>query len=500
VIEALGKLPAPHCTSVLRQLGELQGNGLTSLLPGRLQFWCNHDFAIYAPRRQFSVGTEDGAVLRGYWCEPFDQSYYLYDLQEITGGQYKDTDKTFYLFDRVERPAGLAREDFELADNNWLEGEMKKPFINKANGEMNRVSSTNATMASYIEEVCFYGGLDAIDDTAALAREQDTRTAWDYQHSKERVAWLSAEGMDVDALIDDIAAQKQTLLFVHFVDPADALSAAQADFINLMAFYLHNNYPALQLKILPVALPGHAALRDHYFENNMLARSGRRLGGKAWPFVMVFGTALRDALEHQTSYVRKQGARLLDFDLFEGCRAMLENRQHCNFAADDRFKRNLRRALHETSRYAGLVGNNARTLLKDYTGMDEQDVYSAMFWLERNSVVLKLHRDEDDLTTMATGLCNHLKSSGCPYVSLVLCDGDPDVIELHDSSDTFIKFPDVDASDDMFWSLEQEIRVLYQGHYLNGGSPLLIRAAKPKTAIEKQITPDIFKTLKKPLH
>ena len=163
--------------------------------------------------------------------------------------------------------------------------------------------------------------------------------------------------------------------------------------------------------------------------------------------------------------------------------------------------------MHEIRSCAGLIGNLVKTNPKDYRGLPKDYVEDALWRLELNGVVIKVHTEENCVTRTALRLCGHLKSTGCPYVTVVLCDGPGDILEVHDDTDIYTEFTvkdgtftDAHDGDDLFWTVEQVVRRKYAGHKLNGASPLLLRPEPEPRPSQKDKVPDIFRDLKKPLH
>lgn len=489
--------------------------GVTGLLAGRtrLSGW-KREFSTFAPKRWFSVSHDDGAIIHGFWKADFDNAFYLFAVKEIKGGMLRGTDRRAFLSSPSPSDPPQDMAEYRAIDREWIDEQAQNPFTAKANTHLNTVVEANATLASYMEEASFYRSIDDIVEYAEIAKTHGTKLPWDYQHSKKRVTWYQFNAtsktppfpMALGYLIERYLEQPHTLLFVHFKDEQDVLSQAQSEFLNMLTFYIHDDHEPLNIKIMTVLIrdgqgtcPYEKEFHE-YFSQNMLGQAKSRYRGDPTPFIMVFGNPPKEAFAQQTAFVRRQGNRLLDFDLFHGCRDQLAEKPRCNFSADRIFRKNLRQAMHEVRYCAGLIANSALTTPKDYRGLPKAYVEDALWRLEQNAVVIKIHTEEKDIAQMATTLCNHLKSSGCPYVTVVLADGQEDIIEVHDDTDMYSEFPGAHGRESMFWSLEQEVRKRYMSHKLNGASPFMITPGNSGKKKDLEKTPEIFFRIRKSFH
>jgi len=520
VIQKFQNLPDDVKASVLREFVEIKRAGVTSLLPGRLLLDAGNGFTVFAPKRHFSVGMDDGAILHGFWDNDFDGRFYIFDLKAMANGKC-DGKKGYQFFtraDAVDRPED--RKQYLDCSESWLDDQLSNPEISEAANTLNRTDRSNADDATFLEEVCAYKFIDHFFKCFETSERLGTARIFASPFPSSQIAWHTFEirfpkttpdPKLIDRHIADYLKTPNTLVFVHFKDESDPLCHAQSDFINTLSFYLQQDHETLTIKIISVVirsqdnLEGYQSPFREYFSRNMLGPAGRTAKEAPSPFVMVCGNPTKEALGRQCFYTRTQKNRLFDFDLFHGCREMLEQRRHGNFQASDRYKRNLRRALHETHRFAGMIVKGVRTVPRDYRGMPQEYADEALWRMENNGMVIKVHTEERYMARTAIRLACHLRSSGCPYVTVALCDGPKDIIEVFDDTDTYSEFKipdgcftDENDGDDLFWSVESVVRQKYAGHTLNGASPLVL---KPDVLNEiHEPHPEIFKTLKKPLH
>jgi|GEM_PF-3609369 len=497
----------------MRQLWKLHNFGVTDTLPGRVRLGWRGDFTIFAPKKHFSIGFADGAAIHGFGKKDFDKAFYIYGLEEVIERSCVETGKYFHLSSPPDDEPSQNFDEYQEVDEQWLEERNKDPFVTKASEGINITEKTDSTLSTFIEEVCFYQYLDDIFDYANLAKKHGTDTAWNYflpcLHERfifNAVQRPKPKAQTLQSFIEQQLEKPQTLLFLHFKDEQDVLCQAQSEFINLMSFYTKEEYENLNIVIADVIIRdvlGNKPYHDEwheYFVDNMLGQAGTILQSDPAPFVMVLGKPRKEALESQTAFVRKKGNHLVDFDLFQGCRELLAEEKSCNFEARDIYKENLKQAIHEILRCGGLVTDNATVRGKDYRGWPEDKVDWAMLELEENSVVIKVHTKKNGIVGMALKLCSHLKLSGCPYVSMVLADGPEDEIEVHDDTDIYSVFNITEETESLFWGLEQAARRKYMSHKLNGASPLMLKPEKSVSSAPQEKAPEVFSSLKKPLH
>lgn len=469
------------------------------------------------------MGFADGVVIHGFWKEEFDGAYYIYKLQEIQEGKCIQSGEYFSSLHGTEEEPVKDFTQYREMPLTWLREQQEKPWTAKADTEMNSYGQTNATMPMYMEEVCFYRYAWNIYDFASLAQEHGTELPWSFPtapSSCQRVLFGAlpngkANTETLHKYLSDCLKLDKTLVFVHFKDEQDNLCQAQEAFLNMITLYLTEEHGNLKVVIVDVIIRDrqgqcfyHKEWHE-YFAHNMLGRGGSRYPGDPSPFVMVSGNISKDALKHQSAFVRKQGTRLLDFDLFHGCRRLLNETENvrCNWEAHDQFQSNRKLAMHELWRVAGIVGNNAYSIAKNYSSLPEAMVKSLCWDLEYNAVIIKIHTQNKDVVKTAMTVCNHLKASGCPYVEVVIGDGPEHIIEVHDDTDTYSEctinegeFSSADGGDALFWAVEQAVRRKYNVHKLGGSSALLIRPEPSKPPEQEDATPEVFRTLKKPLH
>lgn len=515
MFETLAGLPGGSSATVLRQLSWITVSGLPSLIPGRVKLAGNNEFKVFAPKKQFSVGFADGVIIHGFWNKEFDGIYYIHKLHEIREGKRLETGEysSFSAFTKEEPDKDFTQ--YREMPLIWLEGQRKeKPWAAKADEEMNFYGDTNATMSMYMEETCFYQYVWDIYEFASLAKEHGTHPPWpscSVNKPYRRRVFDSEHHNQADLetpkeFIDKQLTQTQNLVFVHFKDEQDVLSHAQEAFLNMMSLYLTQEHDDLSIIIADVIVrdaegaPVYETEWQEYFADNMLGRGGSKYHGKPSPFVMVLGHIPQGAMDHLTFLVRKQGVRLLDFDLFHECRDLLAKKKKRNREANDQFRSNLKRAMHEIWRVGGMLGDKACSTAKDYRGLPESMVETMVWDLEYNAVVIKIHTQRNGIADTALTLCNHLKSAGCPYVEVVIADGPEDRIEVHDDTDTYSVFSHMEGNDALFWNLERVARRMYAGHKLNGASPLLMKPDVEKGSGRDDQTPEIFSWTRKPLH
>lgn len=515
MFETIAGMPGGSSVSVFRQLSWITVYGLPSLMPGRVKLAWNNEFRVFAPKKQFSVGFADGVIIHGFWKKEFDGIYYIHKLQEIREGKCLESGEysSFSAITKVEPDKDFTQyREMPLV---WLEGQRKEnPWAAKADEEMNLYGDTNATMSMYMEETCFYRYVWDIYEFASLAKEHGTPLPWPSCSVNKPYRRCVFDGVhrnqpDLETpkeFIDKQLTQTQNLVFVHFKDEQDVLCQAQEGFLNMMSLYLTQEHDDLNIVIADVIVRDAKGTRANEtewhedFADNMLGRGGSKYHGKPSPFVMVLGHIPQDAMDHLTSFVRKQGVRLLDFDLFHECRDLLGEKKECNWEANDQFRSNLKRAMHEIWRVGGMLGDKAHSTVKDYRGLPESMVETMVWDLEYNAVVIKIHTQRNGIADTALTLCNHLKSAGCPYVEVVIADGPEDRIEVHDDTDTYSVFSHMEGNDALFWNLERVARRMYAGHKLNGASPLLIKPDLDRASGRPEKTPEIFFRNRKPLH
>lgn len=508
---------------MLRHLSLLSASGVTSILPGRVRFGWKNDFKVFAPRKHFSVGFEDGVVIHGFWKPEFDGVYYIYKLQEIREGKCVQSGEYFSSLHGSEEEPVKDITQYREMPPTWLNEQKEKPWTAKSNTEINSYGQTNATMPMYMEEVCFYRYAWNIYDFAALAQKQGTELPWSFASapdSCQRIVFGAhpngkPNSKTLHKYLSDSLKPGKTLAFVHFKDEQDALCQAQEEFLNMMTLYLTEEHRDLKIVIVDVVIRDRQGQRLYqkewreYFAQNMLGRGGSCFSGDPSPFVMVLGHISKEAMKNQSAFMRKQGTRLLDVDLFHDCRHLVRETENgrCNWEANDQFRSNFKLAMHEIWRVAGIVGNNAQSIAKDYTRLPKETVKRLCWDLEDHAVIIRIHTRNKDVVKTALTVCNHLKASGCPYVEVVITDGPENIIEVHDDTDMYsectIKEAGVSSAegdDDLFWAVEQAARRKYNVHKLGGASPMLVRPEPAKLPDQEDMTPEVFRTLKKPLH
>ncbi len=205
---------------------------------------------------------------------------------------------------------------------------------------------------------------------------------------------------------------------------------------------------------------------------------------------MVFGKPKEGYEEFLNEKEKGPDGRLLDFNLLYGCRGELPLRE-----ANKIYKRNFRQISHNIRRAGGWVTDTICSRSKDFRGFPEDKLREARWNLEDYSVVIKVHGKQGRIYKAAAQACYNLRMTGCPYVTLLLADGEEDVVEIHDDTSTFDVISGatkVENQQALTQYIETVVREKYDGHKLNGAAPyklsLIPLSDAHKPSSERQVS------------
>ncbi len=439
--------------------------------------WQNN-FAIFAPKRHFDIGHEDGVVFHGYWREKFDQAFYIYKLHSVEEGKFSETGQTFFFWTDSDGIGPETIEEYKELEEKDLDQKRDMPFISTANRGMNHTRHTHSTLSVYLEDVCFYQSIRDILEFSSLAKRHGSETLWSDilgEWRAERIVFDGSTknkitGDNLKALINSLASQPQNLVITHFIDEQDIFCRAQSEFINLVVFYLTEEFKQLNVTIIDVVVRDTKGRIHHnnefreYMDTHQIGPSGELSHNEPTSFVMVSGKPSEDKISIIKGHIDFE--KRLDFNLFNGCYAAKSDEE-----ADVLYKRNFRKIMHDLFCIGGLVAGKAFTRIRDFRGFPEEKVNLLLWDFESNAVVVKLHTQKRDITKMVTQLCSHLKLTGCPYVELIITDGPEDIAEIHNDTDTYVEFNNANGGEEFSCNLEGTVRELYLEHKLNGAAP-----------------------------
>jgi len=278
-------------------------SGVTEVLPGRVRLGWMHDFIVFAPKKHFSVGYEDGAAIHGFWKENFDGAFYIHDLQEVVDGKCPQSGKWHFFIPHSIEPPLNSEEAYSEINAAWIERKLHQPFTAKAHEGLNYSTKTTGTLSMHIEQVCFYQRLKDIPAFANLARIHGSTGLWTHDLLKDLVRHvvldatyrIKPEAKRLQTFLKPLMDIPHSLVFVHFLDEHDVLCGAQSEFLNVLSFYMKDQYPSLDITIVDVVVRNVQGARPYlkefwqYFQPNQLGPGGSCYHGDGMPFVMVMG-------------------------------------------------------------------------------------------------------------------------------------------------------------------------------------------------------------------
>ena len=480
--------------SVLRSLWTIHHYGVTELLPGRVRFSDYGAFAAFAPQKQFTAKLEDGVFIHGFWQEEFSGDFYIHRVERIVEGKNIETGSYSYLIPDYAREHRQNLEEYRLIDKNWIAAEKGGAFVRKAKEGLNAFYKVADTSADYMEKAAFYQNIRDFLRLNRVAREHGSRPVWDKETADHRCHRITLNrggphaptGIPLERFIQSLITDEGQLVLVQFIDQQDVLHQAQDEFLNMLAYYIKDDFTGIEVTILDVVVRDERGTTQYlkdlksFHGNNHLGPGGSRCNGALNPFVSLFGKVKEGARDRLPEKEEREDGRLLDFDLLYGCRSAENGNDEHSF-----YKINLQRAIHDVMRCAGLIANGSRGFIKDFRGIPEEALDDAQWQLERRSVVIKVYgRKQNPTYRQAAQAYYNLRLSGCPYVVLLLADGPEDVVEIHDDSDRYVEFSGEMTRDDEFYAtIEAVAREKYATHRLGGAQPSKLHLPVGLTAI-----------------
>ena len=426
-------LPAITRCKLVRLMRNAMHHGLTSIGARHLYWNSESSFTFIVNQNLHEVRMTNGAIAKGYRKGEFDSTFYVSALFRMQDGHCEDTGQrdSQLQYRHVTEPEDTG--EYIVLDSQWIGEELQNPFVRKAYTSTDSGLRVPVTAPMHIENN-FYGSIDQIHRTmlneldcgslpglpAAIADSVSYRVRFDASGGPK--PWKG----DLTAYLQSLRKWPHTLVLVNFTDELDPLSMAQHGFFNLIPPFLRGQYPHLKIQIVDVVIRDRQGRRAHTEEFACFARrSGPAAPAaacreKTAPFTMVLGGPVE-----RTQAVLGGSAdadrRLVDIDLFQGCRGGAPDR-------DKTYKINLRRAIHALMRVAGLLTDRASIPVRNFRGRSEADVSRAIVDMATTSVVVVVRDERDSPVFRATAAaCAHVALSGFPYVSIVQADRTDDV-------------------------------------------------------------------------
>ena len=433
VLDMMELLPAITRAKLISLFRSVMSYGLTSVGARHLHWNRDNIFTLSVTHNLHEVRTQNGAMVKGFRKDPFDGTFYISALFRMEEGECANTgqlaSKLFYRNHPDPRDTG----GYIALDPQWIGEQLENPFVRRAYKSTDSGLRVPVTAPMHIESN-FFDSVDQVHWT--MLNELDSGSLPPLPGAiADRVSYrvrFDADGGpkpwkgNLTAYLESLQRWPHTLVLVNFTDELDPLSMAQRGFFNLIPPFLRGQYPDLKIQIVDVVIRDLQGRKAYGKEFGHFARhcdtADQMPAGpeKDAPFTMVLGGPVERTLKVLGPVVDRN-RRLLTIDLFRRCRGG---------AADSRatYKTNLRRAIHDLMRVAGLLTDRASVVVKDFRRRSEGDVSKAIVAMTTTSVVLVVRDDRDSGVFRATvAACAHVALSGFPYVSIIQADRTDDV-------------------------------------------------------------------------
>ena len=425
VLERIECLPAITRSKLVALFQSAISCGLAFVGPRNLHWNQDDRFTLTVNQNLHEVRMQNGAIAKGFCNDASDSTIYVSALFCIRDGKCTETGQRDSQLKHCHLPGPHDIDDYVILDADWFDNELRNPFVRKAHSSRDSALRVPVTAPMHIENDFFSSVhrtmLSELDSGSlpplpgAIADRLCYRVRFDADDSPPQ-----GRG-DLRAYLESLRKWPHTLVLVSFIDELDPLSVAQQGFFNLIVPFLRGQYPHLKIQLVDVVIrdrQGRKFYRQEfaYFARRLAATGRTRpVQDKAAPFTMVIGGPL-EPTEEKPALPADRDRRLVDIDLYSGCRRGAADR-------DRTYKANLRRAIHDVMRIAGILTDTASIPVKSFRGRSELDVSKAIVNMAMTSVVVVV-RDERDSAAFraAESACAHAALVGFPYVSIILAD------------------------------------------------------------------------------
>ena len=422
VLDMVDCLPAITRAKLVALFRSIMECGIAYAGPEKLHWNRDDVFTLTVTQNIHDARMVNGAMAKGFCKAAFDGTFYISALFCLQDGQCLETGQRHSALKHRHLPDGEDAGHYVTLDARWIGQELANPFVRRAYESADSGLRVPVTAPTHIEN-CFFHSIEQIHRTMLKALDCGSPPPLP-EAVADRVCYrvrFDADGRstpgerDLAAYLESFRKWPHTLALVNFTDELDPLSMAQRCFFNLVPLFARGQYPDLKIQIVDVVIRDRLGRRA-YKETFRRFTGREKPADKAAPFTMVLGGPVEEKRGNPCLPADKD-RRLLDIDLFAGCRGPGKDRNGA-------YKANLRRATHDVMRIAGMLTDGVASIpVKNFRGRSERDVSKAVVDMAMTSVVVVV-RDERDSAAfrVARAACCHVALLGYPYVSIILAD------------------------------------------------------------------------------
>lgn len=428
VIDTLVTLPFQVRFETVKVFQKILHLGVTSYWPGQVHWGMGNSFSLSIYEHVNDPGLQNGAFAKGFVHDPFDQTFYIRHLHHIADEKCLQS-KMQYTDLQRQNLTDKNTDDYIVLGEGWISDILGDTFVQNALKVKPSLPLLPSTLATKIQNN-FYPSLDQI--YTAKRKEWAFKSTCAYNDE-----WASAsckrEVFDVtkknkscrnelreyiESLIT--SPEAQVPIFVNFIDEQDPLSLAQKEYINLVTALASLNYKMSPMHIVDVIIRDIQGATPYYEDFLYYSRQGDNgdTSNEPNPFTLVLGIPPIRNIYPESEPVHFPCAgrqRLLNIDLFAGCRGVLPN--------NPAYQRNVKNSTHQILACIGLFTEIFSHPAWDSTQFSIRQLLRVEGELLKNAIVVKVYADEQSKTMeIARMAVANAVLSGYPNVIIMKAD------------------------------------------------------------------------------
>ena len=423
----LKNMSAEAQINLMRTLRDLKSFGLTSMVPAYVFWNTATEATIFCSFNLLNPGMHEGLIVKIFYRRRFNKRYYIRSVEYYKNESGRDWEtglqSKLESIGFVEQRIGKYRE----IDQDEILRPLETPFKMRFLQTKHTRTKTHFTTAQEME-LLFYGSPLQIIIADRVRKRHGSGMAFPPCFDEgEFVAFgrkAEYEGRSLSAFLQD--QQKRhphRLLLVDFVDETDPFSHAHRDYLLQIGLQLKTYYDGLDLLVVDVVIRDQYG-KTAYFKEFERYRRSRNLAADhpsaSNPFIMVVNKPVdRDQDNAALGLPERLDNRLLDIDLIHG----IDHNQLTNPLETKPFAQNLARCSHQLFRIAGLTAHKVGIVVKDFRGMSEVDVASAIWKMSASNVIIScFHPEGSPKFRTVVRACADIILRGYPYITVLQCD------------------------------------------------------------------------------
>ncbi len=477
ILRQIERLPLKLQTEFLLNALIISKSGLSIFPPHYLKLGTRDSFALFIPTPEDNFRHQNGLVLKGHLRrnknpeKEHKAAIYIRGYHKLNNGKVNGRLGSNGALEAERVIDRKKLSGYLTLDYDELERKYASPRIKALAEKRSVVLKSIARSRNSMIDTLFYKDLREVMAYGAHIRKFQSDAPFQYLVPNDRCDYCrldsptdSVTGKEV-TIYDVLQARKtgDIIFLVNFVDELDAFTHAQKSFTAMLAEGIQQIIPYSEVAVVDVIIRDKFGKKPFwgeflkYTERAEWVGFSRKDSNTPSPFSMIMGR-LRGT--HAIS-------KLLDFDLFRGCRD-LSTLDQSNLL----YKQNLSRIIHQAFGVVGFTTDVFSVLTKDFTLFDQSEVLTRIEELSQQTVTVIFNAEDDEAYQRALQASIHLVSEGYPYIAMAKTHIDKGKISLVcNGQETPVQFDD----------LEVEMLRLYQRHILD------------HAATETKITLDVFR-------